>query len=87
MVPTLTGERDLLKQSLLKRFGPKLDRTEKNDGSGRRMSGFGGKSLGVIRDEIAAVPIALEYRGDLLDDVGISRTGHADVPFETADLR
>ena len=52
-----------------------------------RTSGFGGKRHGVIRDEIAAVPIALEHRGDLVDDVGVSRARHADVPFEAADLR
>ena len=42
--------------------------------------------VGVIRDEIAAVPVALEHRGDLVNDVRVSRTGNADVPFESADL-
>ena len=87
MVPTLTRQRDLLEQALLERFGPKLDRTEKNHWSGRRTSGFGGKRRGVVRDKIAAVPIALEYGSDLVNDVGISRTGYTDVPFEAADLR
>src|SRR5688500_4177397 len=63
MVTTLTRERDLLEQPLLERFGPKLDRTDKDYGSGRRTRGFSGKSRSVIRDEIAAVPIALEHRG------------------------
>lgn len=87
MVPALPRQRDLLEQALLERFGPQLDRTQKDDGSGRGTSRFGGKPGGVIRDEIAAVPIALEHRGDLVDDVGISRTRHPDVPFEAADLR
>ena len=87
MVPTLTCQRDLLEQALLERFGPKLDRTQEDSGSGRGTSGFGGKRHGVIRDEIAAVPIALEHRRDLVDDVGISRTRHTNVPFEAADLR
>ena len=87
MVPALPRERDLLEQALLERFRPKLDRADKDDRSGRRTSGFSGKKYPAIRDEIAAVSIALEHRGDLVNDVGISRTRHADVPFEAADLR
>ena len=60
---------------------------KKTTGPDAGTSRFGGKRLGVIRDEIAAVPIALEHGSDLVNDVGISRTGHADVPFEAADLR
>ena len=86
MVPTLTRERDLLEQALLERFGPKLDRTEKDDRSGHRTSGFGGKGRRVIWDEIAAVPIALEDAATLSMTSGF-RTRHTDVPFEAADLR
>jgi len=74
MVPTLPRQRDLLEQALLEGFGPKLDRTQEDWGAGRGASRFRGKRLSVIRDEIAAVPIALEHRGDLVDDVWISRT-------------
>lgn len=87
MVPTLSCQRDLFEQALLERFWPKLDRTQEDGGSGRGPSRFGRKRLGVIRDKIAAVPIALEHSSDLGDDVGISRTRHTDVPFEATDLR
>ena len=74
MVPTLPRQRDLLEQTLLERFGAKLDRAQEDGGAGRGASRFGGKRYGVIRDEIAAVPIALEHSCDLVDDVWISRT-------------
>src|SRR5688572_32740811 len=86
MVPTLARKRDLLEQALLKRFGPKLDRTEKHHRVGRRTSGFGGKPCGVVRHKIAAVPIAFEHGSDFVNDIGISRTGYTDVPFKSADL-
>ena len=87
MVPTLARERDLLEQALLERFGPKLDRTEEDHEVRPRRAVSAANCRGVIRHEIAAVPIALEHRRDLVDDVRISRAGHPDVPFEAADLR
>src|SRR5687767_5568731 len=86
MVPALTREGDLLEQALLERFRPKLDRADKDSRSRCRTSGCGGERCGVIGDKIATIPIALEHRGDLVNDVGISRTRHPDVPFEAADL-
>ena len=34
--------------------------------------GLGRELSGVVRHEVAAVPVALEHRGDLVDDVGVA---------------
>ncbi len=41
----------------------------------------------VVGHEVAAVPVALEHRRDLVDDIRVARAGHAHVPLEPADLR
>ena len=82
MMATLTRERDLLEQAFLERLGAKLDRTEKDHWSGARTSGCGVKIVRVVRNEVAAVPVALEHSGDLVNHIGIACARHADVPFE-----
>ena len=48
--------------------------------------GLSGEGLGVVRNEVATVPVALEHRSDLLDDVRIPRARHPDVPLQATDL-
>ncbi len=88
VVTLLAREGDLLEQSLLERLRAKLGGAQHDD---RAPGAGGGGSLVELRalvgHEVAAVPVALEDRGHLVDDAAVARLGSANVPFEAADLR
>ena len=71
----LAGQRDLLQQPLLERLGPHLDRAE-HERRARSSAPAAVRSrelVGVVGDEVAALPVALEHGVDLVDDVGVAR--------------
>ena len=72
MMPLLTREFDLLEQPLLERLRTKLDRAEDECRAPVARRRLLGEDRRVVGHEIAAVPVALEDRGDFVDDVGIA---------------
>ena len=43
--------------------------------------------VGVVGDEVAGLPVAVEHGGELVDDVGVAGGRGPDVPLEPGDLR
>jgi hypothetical protein len=88
MVPKASGQCDLLEETLLERLRPQLDRAHREP---RSTNSFGvgprEELLAIVRNEVTAVPVALEDGGDLVDDARIAGARHAKVPLETANLR
>src|ERR1700733_391052 len=88
MVTLDSSERNLLQQPLLEWLRPKLGRAKYGDGSAALLGSRPGKeNVSIVDLKIRIVPIALKYRSDLIDHVGVARAGHAHVPLEAADLR
>ena len=87
VVPRFPGQLDLLEEPLLERVGAHLHGADEDLGAGRSIDRTRPELLAVVRLEFAAVPIALEDRGHLLDDVRVARPGDPDVPFEPRHLR
>ena len=88
MVAALPGERDLLEQAFLEGLRPKLDWAHhERDVVVIRSSRLLSEHVSVVGDEVAAVPVALEHRGDFVDDVGVAGAGDANVPLQACDLR
>ena len=86
MAPLQAREFNLFEQAGLERFRADLDRTQVDARSARRSLDMLAEFIGVERTEVASVPVAVEDRSELVDDVGVARARHAHVPFEPADL-
>ena len=87
MMSLLSGERDLLEQSLLERLGAQVGGTEEY-GSPRVGRAFRAEAefLAIVGSEVRVVPIAFKDRGYFVDDIRIARARNAHIPFESADL-
>jgi hypothetical protein len=84
----LPRQLDLLEEPLLERLQPQLDRAEHDlQSAGRLAPGLIQEDLAIVGLEVAAVPVGLEHRGDLVHHVGIARARHTHVPLQPADLR
>src|SRR5690606_2541701 len=86
MVALEAGELDQLQESGLKWLRPDFDRAEVDLRTLAPHLGELAKLLRLERPEVGVLPIALEYRGKLVDNIGIARARHADIPFKTCDL-
>src|SRR5690349_16194701 len=80
-------QRNLFEQSLLEGLRSQLHRTHRDLRFGAARFGAGEELLAIIRDEVAAAPITLEDRGDLVYHARVARARRSDVPLETTDLR
>ena len=82
MVAALARESDFLEQPFLEGLRPELDRAHDERVDALICPrGLLSEHVGVVRDEVAAVPVALENRGDLVNHVRVAGAGDADVPF------
>src|SRR5258707_1285907 len=87
MVAAVPGERDLLEQAFLERLRTKLDWAHHEGGAVICPRGLVGEHVSVVGNEVAAVPVTLENRRDLIDDVRIAGAGDPNVPLQSCDLR
>jgi len=84
----LSGERDLLKQPLLKRFGAEVGWTEKKfNARPARVLRTVSELIAIILSEVWVVPIAFEHGCHFADDIWIAGTRYTHVPFKSANLR
>ena len=90
VVALLAGDVDLLEQPLLEGRRAQLDRAEDDE---RAVVGAAGAALllvelvGVVGDEVAGLPVAVEHGLELVDDVGVAGGRGPDVPLQPGDLR
>ena len=90
MVAALARQLDQLQQPLLERVGPQLDRAEDDLWAGVGPAGRAPllvELVGVVGDEVAALPVAVEHGGELGDDVGVAGCRGPHVPLEPGHLR
>ena len=86
---SLPCDLDQLQQSLLERLGPEFDRAEDDVGTGIGPAGPPQlllESLWVVADEVAALPVAVEDRTELGDNVRVARGRDPHVPLEPGHL-
>ena len=88
--PLLAGDVDLLEQPLLEGRRAQLDRAEDDEGAVVGAAGAGlllVELVGVVGDEVAGLPVAVEHGLELVDDVGVAGGRGPDVPLQPGDLR
>jgi hypothetical protein len=77
----------LLEEPFLERFRAQLDGAQEDlRARGRCRSEVPKKVLAHVGDEVAAVPVALEHRRDLVDDVPIASARDPNVPLKAGHL-
>ena len=86
VVALLAREGDQFEKALLERLQADLEGAQHHGGAGLGSYGAGAEFFPLIREEVAAVAVGLEHGADLADDVGVSCSRDADVPFEAAHL-
>ena len=83
----LARDSQQLQQSLLERSEFNLDWTEANGLAGILDRGSQAKLLRVVRNEVTALPVAVEHGRDLGERVGVANAGQPHVPLEAGHLR
>ena len=90
VVAARTGQLDKLEHPFLKGLEPHLKRAEHRQPSLGGSAGSGRERRGTrlgVGDEVAALPVAVEDRFDLLNDVDVPRGGDPHVPLQARHLR